>query len=457
MLRQLRANDSQMIITVRNNTGTYRTDRDFLEIITEIQTEYLSGTDPDTVFGKMLKLIQDVTESEFGVIAGFASPISTDNPKAVIHSANLATHDCSKVKSGRAADFDLSTFGVLEDSIRQASTTNELVIENTVRSKAHSEPMPISARSYKSMMCIPLSDGPNLIGFIALANRRGGYRVSLRDYIQPIIATTAALVRSERLYQERLDARALLIQEKERAENANRAKSNFLSSMSHDLRTPLNAILGFSEILQGEYFGSLGSQKNKEYVELIQSSGKSLLSYVDRLLAFDAIEQENYTLNVAQTDIIELFGEFCSTVKEKAAALDINIECQTPATAVMAECDPRAIMRVLNNLSANALKFTPPNGTITLTLDEAPEADIRFTVADTGPGFSEAALEGFGMPFSAEDAFVADEQKGFGIGLAECKRLIELHGGNLEALEEAQSGATVSATIPTKHDALEQV
>lgn len=235
-------------------------------------------------------------------------------------------------------------------------------------------------------------------------------------------------------------------EEKTRAEAANKAKSEFLANISHELRTPLNAIIGFSDIMTQEMFGPVGTDRYSDYCKDIYSSGTYLLNVINDILDMSKIEAGRMTIETETVNASESAEDASRIVT--GAATEKNITVTTDVVEnVSVHADKRALKQILLNLLANAVKFTPDNGTV--TLKARPRGDkLHFEVIDTGIGISERDIERLAQPFvQVENQFTKTHQ-GSGLGLAIARSLVELHGGALVIKSEVKKGTTVSFTLP---------
>ncbi|MCV0427539.1 MAG: PAS-domain containing protein [Roseibium sp.] len=235
-------------------------------------------------------------------------------------------------------------------------------------------------------------------------------------------------------------------EEKTRAEAANQAKSEFLANISHELRTPLNAIIGFSDIMTQEMFGPIGTDRYSDYCKDIYSSGTYLLNVINDILDMSKIEAGRMSIETEVVNAAESAADAGRIVTGAATEKNITVVAEV-ADAFNVHADKRALKQILLNLLANAVKFTPDNGTVTLKAQ--PHGDkLRFEVADTGIGISERDIERLAQPFvQVENQFTKTHQ-GSGLGLAIARSLVELHGGKLTIASEVKKGTTVSFTLP---------
>ncbi|POF32358.1 PAS domain-containing sensor histidine kinase [Roseibium marinum] len=235
-------------------------------------------------------------------------------------------------------------------------------------------------------------------------------------------------------------------EEKTRAEAANKAKSEFLANISHELRTPLNAIIGFSDIMTQEMFGPMGTERYNDYCKDIYSSGTYLLNVINDILDMSKIEAGRMSIETEAVNASAAAEDASRIVT--GAATEKNITVNTDLAAeICVQADKRALKQILLNLLANAVKFTPDDGTVTLRA--RPRGDkLRFEVSDTGIGICERDIERLAQPFvQVENQFTKTHQ-GSGLGLAIARSLVELHGGTLTIQSEVRKGTTVSFTLP---------
>jgi two-component system cell cycle sensor histidine kinase PleC len=235
-------------------------------------------------------------------------------------------------------------------------------------------------------------------------------------------------------------------EEKTRAEAANKAKSEFLANISHELRTPLNAIIGFSDIMTQEMFGPLGTNRYSDYCKDIYSSGTYLLNVINDILDMSKIEAGRMSIETEAVNAAAAAEDASRIVTGAATEKNITVSAEVAADLEVL-ADKRALKQILLNLLANAVKFTPDNGTV--TLKASPRGDkLRFEVSDTGIGISARDIQRLAKPFvQVENQFTKTHQ-GSGLGLAIARSLVELHGGSLNIRSEVRKGTTVSFTLP---------
>jgi signal transduction histidine kinase len=229
-------------------------------------------------------------------------------------------------------------------------------------------------------------------------------------------------------------------------EQADRLKSEFIANVSYELRTPLNTIIGFTEILDNQYFGEL-TPRQKEYSAGILEASQRLLLLINDILELASIEAGRIALDIGPVDAKAVVDSVYTISHEYAREQELNFEVDCPANIGMLEADERRLKHALYNLVSNAIKFTPAGGTVTLRARRDGRF-IVFSVTDTGIGIPEDERS------HVFDKFVrgrdADgRQVGVGLGLSLVKSLVELHGGAV-AIDSGDTGTTVICTLPDR-------
>ncbi|MFC2004533.1 PAS domain S-box protein, partial [Chloroflexota bacterium] len=233
------------------------------------------------------------------------------------------------------------------------------------------------------------------------------------------------------------------------ADAANRAKSEFLASMSHELRTPLNAIIGFSQVLQENYFGDL-NEKQAEYVSDILGSGQHLLSLINDVLDLSKIESGKVELELSKVKIGNLLESSLIMIKEKALAhrISLNIHITENLQNLVIIADERGIKQVMFNLLSNAAKFTPDGGAITVEAKKEGQ-EIIINVSDTGIGIPNENQEKIFEEFYQVKGSSLDKTPGTGLGLPIARRIVEMHGGKIWMESEGiDKGSRFAFTLP---------
>jgi len=236
-----------------------------------------------------------------------------------------------------------------------------------------------------------------------------------------------------------------LLESKVAAEQASRAKSEFLASMSHELRTPLNAVIGFSQVLANQTYGAVNARQ-LEYLTSILAGGRHLRKLVDDVLDLAKVDSGHLTLDLTKVSVAEDIPEVVGVVKALAHQknITVTVEVKEPLPTIVA--DRLRVQQIIYNLLSNAIKFTDAGGHVTVTADTVAAGDIggssalRIRVADTGIGIKAEDQVRIFDKFERGDSASAREQQGTGLGLALTRKLVELHGGQIAVESEGVRG-----------------
>jgi signal transduction histidine kinase len=292
---------------------------------------------------------------------------------------------------------------------------------------------------YRALLSVPLLREGEIIGSLSLNRRRPGEFPAEAVEVLKTFATQSALaIQNARLFREIADKSAQL-------EAASRHKSEFLANMSHELRTPLNAIIGFSEVLNERMFGEL-NEKQEEYLRDIHASGQHLLSLINDILDLSKIEAGRMELELARFDLPQAIDNALTLVRERAGRRGIALHQAVDEGLGQVTGDERKIKQVLLNLLSNALKFTPQDGRIDVRAGMA-DGMAEVSVTDTGIGIApehhDAVFEEFRQVGEADK-----KAEGTGLGLALCRKFVELHGGRIWVKSQIGLGSTFAFSLP---------
>lgn len=237
----------------------------------------------------------------------------------------------------------------------------------------------------------------------------------------------------------------------EAAQSASRSKSEFLAAMSHELKTPLNAIIGFSEILEGEMFGPLGSEQYRNYVTDIRSSGKRLLSVINDVLDVSRIEMDRIELREETLDVGELIDAAIRMTTGQVMPDSTTIRRNIGERDLCLTGDARLIKQCLTNLLSNAVKFTPDGGRITVSAHvDRNDGALILSIADTGSGIPADQIAKVVQPFHQVDTSIERKFEGMGLGLPLTKAFVELHGGQFILESVVGEGTKVVCRFPAE-------
>jgi two-component system cell cycle sensor histidine kinase PleC len=217
--------------------------------------------------------------------------------------------------------------------------------------------------------------------------------------------------------------------------------------MSHELRTPLNAIIGFSDMIQRQLLGPIGTEKYIDYIAGIRESGEHLLDLISDILDMSKIEAGKYELDLEEVNVEKIIRLAVHMMEGRALDAQVKVSINITDTDLNIVADRRALMQIMLNLLSNAIKFTEPKGAVSI---ECIERDnyLSIKVHDTGIGIPANKLKTITHPFEQAASHYTRRHEGTGLGLAITKDLIELHGGSLHIDSTVGVGTTVTIRLP---------
>lgn len=229
------------------------------------------------------------------------------------------------------------------------------------------------------------------------------------------------------------------------------SKNKLLAAVSHELRTPLNSIIGFSDLLSHEIRHNFDAQQQSEYARIIHKSGSYMLELVNAVLDNARLETGSYTISPQSFDFGEIVEHCTQIMLGQAEQKNIAFCHRVKADIGSLKADKRAVQQIILNLSANAVKFTPEGGCVTIDARQViigKQRLLEFSLSDTGIGIAPADLERVCQPFTRADNDYTRSQEGSGLGLSVVKGLVELHQGNLVVKSNVGEGTTVTVQLP---------
>jgi signal transduction histidine kinase len=319
----------------------------------------------------------------------------------------------------------------------------------------------------KTTAAVPLRSAGVVLGTVSVYNRRDGRFFTDHDLqLLQILGdqVVVGLDRTAVLEESRRNERALGAKNLE-LQRATRLKSEFLANMSHELRTPLNAIIGFSDLLLAGGAGEINEQQ-RDFLDSVLRNGRHLLQLINSVLDLSKIEAGRMTLSLGRTDLREaITGAVADTASLRSAKRqECDLQLEGSSLAVVA--DGVRVRQVLFNLLSNASKFTPEAGTIRLAAirTQAPlplpsdrsgeeqrmqtQEVVWVSIIDSGIGISPEDMPKLFQEFSQVDSSASRQAQGTGLGLALCKKFVELHGGAIGADSIPGKGSTFWFMLP---------
>ena len=287
------------------------------------------------------------------------------------------------------------------------------------------------ALGIRSLMAVPLNARAETLGAITLVCAERHYSRNDLATAEDFAQRAALSVSNARLYAA--------------AQEASRAKSEFLAVMSHELRTPLNAVMGYADLLQAGVAGPV-AERQRTYLDRIKDGARHLEGIIDEILAFSRMEAGHETLRTRRVDLREVARQAGDLLRPVARQKELEFRLVLPDAPALVDTDPEKVLQILRNLGTNAVKFTDAGEVRIEVASEGGRQLVR--VVDTGIGISRANRERIFEPFWQVEQSNRREVGGTGLGLSVARRTAELLGGTLTLESAPRRGSTFTLSLP---------
>jgi signal transduction histidine kinase/putative methionine-R-sulfoxide reductase with GAF domain len=403
-----------------------------LRALSEVGQAISSTLDLQAVLSTIVARATELSGTDAGVVYEYDEqrevflPRATEHLEAEVVETMLAT----PVRKGEGA------------TGRLAEVHEPIQLADILEAPAESRVRSVLVRAgYRALLAVPLVREDRLIGGLTVIRKAtGAFAPEVIELLRTFATQSSLAIQNARLFLEIAD-------KSQQLEAASRHKSEFLANMSHELRTPLNAIIGFSEVLMQRMFGELNT-KQEEYLKDIYESGRHLLSLINDILDLSKIEAGRMELELTAFDLPTAIDSALTLVRERASRRGIVLEKTLDERVGPIRADERKVRQVVLNLLSNAIKFTPEGGRIEVRAVPV-DSSVEVSVADTGVGIApedqEAVFEEFRQVGSS-----AAKQEGTGLGLALCRKFVELHDGTIWVTSAVGAGSTFTFRLPVR-------
>lgn len=264
-----------------------------------------------------------------------------------------------------------------------------------------------------------------------------------------IIASLQKLKTANTKLAEMVDRSKEVMQELQTTRDADVTKSDFLAHMSHEFRTPLKAITGFAELIKSVGSKNLPSSKIDEYLDDIHSSGIHLRNMISDVLDISRIEKNQLKIEIESHPVSEVLDEALTITRLGASERDIHLAVEKGHLPFVL-CDRHSLTKCLVNIIHNAIKYSPPGSTVTVSVQRDAQK-TAIVVDDQGKGFPAEILENIGLPFLRSTDPLIASQEGAGLGLLITKHLMEIQNGALDVVNRSPKGARVTLSLPNQN------
>lgn len=436
--------------TVQDITETYamqeqlEQQRKLLNMLHQATTSFVEHRDFREATKNMLEALIEVSDSEYG----FTGEIFYDeNKKPYLVTDAISDISWNKKTKEYYERFhsDGLEFRNLNTLYGHVMTTQKSVVSNEISTDPRSGGIPKGHPALHSFLGVPIFHGEELVGMYGIANRKNGYDEDIQQFLKPFDTTYGAIIHSKRILEREEQNRKELVQARDEAEQANQAKSQFLSRMSHELRTPMNAIMGFAQLLRMEDEQPLNESQQEDVNEILKA-GSHLLDLINDVLDLSKIESGKIQIKLQNVQINDIIHQCILLVHPLAEDNHVTIVDNISDKEYSVSADPVRVKQIFLNLLSNAIKYNSDHGYVTLDSELVGNEKLRISISDTGKGLSEDDIKKLFEPFERLDAL--ENVEGAGIGLVITKHLLELMNGEIGVESTGEKGSTFWIELP---------
>ncbi|MFI5234999.1 MAG: ATP-binding protein [Gemmatimonadales bacterium] len=446
------ADQERSVLAVALDAATARTRE--LKSFRHLSQVLLSGRPLSELFHEIARLAGELLDGEAAAVG-----LMTEEGRFLRMVAGTGLMDHA---TGRLIPIENSLAGWVVSNDRP-------LISDDMRTDPRTFEFPDTPTALVTAAIAPLRSSGLVIGIVTVMNRRrgGSFREEDLELLQALGDQAALGLDRAGVFEEN-QRHALALAEKNRELRlATQQKDEFFANVSHELRTPLNSIIGFSDLMLTGDVGPVG-ETHREFIESISRNGKHLLRLINSVLDVSRVDAGRMTLELSTTDLRDAIRAAVTDTEGLRLARHQAHRFELPDTPLIALADAVRVQQILFNLLANASKFTPDGGEIVLRAigTEAPlpvpaeraserprhvtRAAVWVAVSDNGIGIKQADMHKLFVEFSQVDSSPSRRVQGSGLGLALCKRFVELHGGQIGAESIFERGSTFWFMLPAE-------
>lgn len=231
-------------------------------------------------------------------------------------------------------------------------------------------------------------------------------------------------------------------------ELASKVKSEFIANMSHELKTPLNTVIGFSKLLTQHQERRLPDKEIVEYATLIHDAAGHLLSVINDILDISKLQSGKYAIDSREINLQDILADSIDGFHHQLQAGSIDVDVAISSDLPTIRGDATKLKQIFTNVLSNAIKFTPPDGTVAMKAQRTADHGAIIAIRDSGVGMKTEDIEVAMTPFGLLDGGRSRWREGAGLGLPIAKALVELHGGALYIASQRNEGTEVVITFP---------